>query len=53
MIQVQSGIADPATQVDVFKAYLIDRRRALLAEVAAIDKLLGIERTKKQTVDKR
>jgi len=34
-------------QVDILKAYLLERRRALLAEVAAIEKLLGIERPKK------
>jgi len=37
----------PTTQVDILKAYLLERRRALLAEVAAIEKLLGIERLKK------
>lgn len=37
----------PPAQVDILKAYLLERRRALLAEVAAIEKLLGIERPKK------
>ena len=37
-------------QEDPLKAYLLERRRALLAEVAGIERLLGFE---KKTVDKR
>jgi hypothetical protein len=47
MAHFNPPVPDPPTQVDVFKAYLMDRRRALLAEVAAIEKLLGIERPRK------
>lgn len=52
MAQMTPDIPQPS-QVDILKSYLLDRRRALLAEVAAIEKLLGIERPKKQTVDNR
>ena len=37
-------------QEDPMKVYFLERRRALLAEVAAIERLLGFE---KKTVDKR
>jgi hypothetical protein len=37
-------------QGDPLKVYFLERRRALLAEVAAIERLLGFE---KKTVDKR
>jgi hypothetical protein len=37
-------------QEDPLKVYFLERRRALLAEVAAIERLLGFE---KKTVDKR
>ena len=47
---VTDNTAHCAPKDDPLKAYLLERRRALLAEVAGIERLLGIE---KKTVDKR
>lgn len=40
----------PQVAPGALRAYLLERRRALLAEVAGIERLLGFE---KKTVDKR
>ena len=37
-------LADPQPQTDILRAYLMERRRALLTELASIDRLLGLER---------
>ena len=37
-------LTDPQAQTDILRAYLMERRRALLTELASIDRLLGLER---------
>lgn len=40
--------ADP----DPLRTYFMERRRALLTELAALEKLLGLQYERKSTVDK-
>ena len=41
---------DPQPQTDILRSYLVARRRAILSELAEIERLLDI---RKKTVDKR
>lgn len=38
--------------VDPLKAYLMERRRALLTELIALERLLGLSTERKETIDK-
>lgn len=43
-LPVSATLTDPQAQTDILRAYLMERRRALLTELASIDRLLGLER---------
>lgn len=44
----QAAMVDP----DPLRTYFMERRRALLTELAALEKLLGLQNERKSTVDK-